>query len=51
MIIQHILTEDVFNTIFDETQFHRENNIARELERVIHTFFTGSVRKTALGTV
>jgi hypothetical protein len=28
MIVQHILTEDVFNTIFDETQFHRENNIA-----------------------
>ncbi len=28
MIIQHILTEDIFNTIFDETQFHRENNIA-----------------------
>ncbi len=51
MIIQHILTEDVFNTIFDETQFHRENNIARELEKVIHTFFTGSTRKVALGTI
>jgi predicted helicase len=51
MIIQHILTEDVFNTIFDENQFHRENNIARELESVIHTFFTGSLRKTALATV
>ena len=51
MIIQHILTEDVFNTIFDENQFHRENNIARELESVIHTFFTGSIRKTALGSI
>lgn len=51
MIIQHILTEDVFNTIFDETQFHRENNIARELEKVIHTFFTGSIRKIALSSV
>jgi predicted helicase len=51
MIIQHILTEDVFNTIFDETQFHRENNIAHELEKVIHTFFTGSIRKTALGSI
>jgi hypothetical protein len=39
MVIQHILTEDIFNTIFDETQFHRENNIARELEAVIATFF------------
>ncbi|MDR2424430.1 MAG: N-6 DNA methylase [Prevotellaceae bacterium] len=48
MIIQHILTEDIFNTIFDETQFHRENNIARELEKVIATFFAGSLRKETL---
>jgi len=51
MIIQHILTEDVFNTIFDETQFHRENNVARELEKVIHTFFTGQTRRLALGSI
>ena len=48
MIIQHILTEDIFNTIFDENQFHRENNIARELETVIATFFTGSLRRETL---
>ncbi|MCL2683600.1 MAG: N-6 DNA methylase, partial [Bacteroidales bacterium] len=48
MIIQHILTEDIFNTIFDETQFHRENNIARELETVIATFFTGHLRRETL---
>ena len=51
MIIQHILTEDVFNTIFDENQFHRENNVARELEKVIHTFFTGQTRRLALGSI
>jgi predicted helicase len=51
MIIQHILTEDVFNTIFDETQFHRENNVARELEKVIQTFFTGQTRRIALGSI
>ena len=51
MIIQHILTEDIFNTIFDETQFHRENNIARELDSVINTFFTGSLKKTALSKI
>ena len=48
MMIQHILTEDIFNTIFDETQFHRENNIARELEAVIATFFTGNLRRETL---
>ena len=28
--------QDIFNTIFDETQFHRENNIAHQLEGVIN---------------
>lgn len=51
MIIQHILTEDIFNTIFDETQFHRENNIAHQLEIVINTFFTGTTKKTALSSL
>jgi len=51
MMIQHILTEDIFNTIFGETQFHRENNVARELEQVILTFFTGATKHTALGRI
>ena len=51
MIIQHILTEDIFNSIFDETQFHRENNIAHELEKVINTFFTGVTKRAVLSNV
>lgn len=51
MMIQHILTEDIFNTIFGETQFHRENNIARELEQVIITFFTGKIKHNALNSI
>ncbi len=51
MMIQHILTEDIFNTIFDETQFHRENNIAHQLESVINTFFTGTTKRTALSSI
>ena len=51
MIIQHILTEDIFNTIFDETQLHRENSVARELEKVIATFFTSSIRREALRSI
>jgi len=51
MMIQHILTEEIFNTIFGETQFHRENNIARELEQVILTFFTGKTKHIALGSI
>lgn len=51
MLIQHILTSDIFNTIFDEVQFHRENNIAQELEKVLETFFTGQVRRAALESI
>ena len=51
MMIQHILTEDIFNTIFDETQFHRENNIARELEQVILTFFNENIKRVTLGGI
>jgi predicted helicase len=51
MMIQHILTSDILNTIFDEVQFHRENNIAKELEKVLDTFFTGSVRRATLESI
>ncbi|MDV2995218.1 MAG: hypothetical protein N4J56_004872 [Chroococcidiopsis sp. SAG 2025] len=46
MMIQHILTEDIFINIFNESQFHRENNIARELQRVTDTFLQVVRRKT-----
>ncbi|MFN4256676.1 MAG: type ISP restriction/modification enzyme [Saprospiraceae bacterium] len=51
MLIQHILTADIFNTIFDEPHFHRENNIAKELEKVLETFFTGSTRRDLLAAI
>ncbi|MDM8559035.1 type ISP restriction/modification enzyme [Candidatus Parabeggiatoa sp. HSG14] len=51
MIIQHILTEDIFLTVFNESQFHRENVIAKELESVVNTFFTGKVRRETLKSI
>lgn len=42
MIIQHVLTEDVFMTVFDEPQFHRDNAIARQLQAVAATFYRGA---------
>ena len=51
MMIQHILTEDIFINIFNESQFHTENNVARELQGVISTFFTGSIKKNTLGSI
>ncbi|MBK6346579.1 MAG: hypothetical protein IPF68_11725 [Bacteroidales bacterium] len=32
MMIQHILTSDIFNKIFDDPDFHHHNTIAAELE-------------------
>lgn len=46
MIVQHILTEDIFITIFNEPQFHRENNIAHTLAELVSTFYKGAVRRT-----
>ncbi|HTF28527.1 MAG TPA: type ISP restriction/modification enzyme, partial [Flavitalea sp.] len=51
MIIQHILSADIFNTIFDDPHFHQENNIAKELSKVIDTFFTGENRRRTLGSI
>ena len=48
MLLQHILTKDIFLRVFAEDQFHRENNVARQLDRLERTFFTGDVRRQAI---
>ena len=48
MLLQHILTKDIFLRVFAEDQFHRENNIARQLDALERTFFTGDVRREAI---
>ena len=49
MIIQHILTEDLFKSVFDESDFHHENNIANQLENLVNTFMNREVRQNQLG--
>lgn len=51
MMIQHILTSDIFNKIFDDPEFHRHNTIAAELEKLIGTLFTHSERRNLLGSI
>ena len=48
MMIQHILTSDIFSQIFGDPNFHKHNNIARELEKLIDTLFDFSERKNIL---
>ncbi len=41
MLIQHILTEDIFNRVFDLRDYHRDNNIARQLYALERVLFEG----------
>ena len=45
MIIQHVLTEDIFMRVFDEAGFHRENVIAHKLAEVAGTFYKGETKR------
>ncbi|MCY7346491.1 MAG: N-6 DNA methylase, partial [Pyrinomonadaceae bacterium] len=51
MLIQHILTEDIFNNVFGNANFHKFNNIARELVAVLDTFMDYSVRQNHLQSI
>ena len=48
MLLQHILTKDIFLRVFAEDQFHKENNVAGQLDELEGTFFTGNVRREAI---
>lgn len=48
MLIQHILTEEIFAKVFDDSDFHQHNNVARELYVLEGAFFTGALKKQTL---
>jgi predicted helicase len=48
MLIQHILTEEIFTHVFNDGDFHHENNIAKELYTLEGKFFTGAVKRDTL---
>lgn len=48
MLIQHILTEEIFAHVFDNADFHRDNNIAKELYALEAMFFTGAAKRNTL---
>jgi predicted helicase len=51
ILIQHILTIEIFNSVFDENYFTSDNSIAKEVETIISTFFTGAVRNNHLNRI
>ncbi|MFY7788746.1 MAG: N-6 DNA methylase, partial [Thermoflexibacteraceae bacterium] len=51
MLIQHILTEEIFMSIFGNADYHRENNIAQSLYKVEKTFFRGETKQNLLASI
>lgn len=48
MLIQHILTEEIFSKVFNDSDFHRKNNVAKELYALEDNFFNGNLKKQTL---
>ena len=45
MIIQHFLTARLFNSVFSETDFHRNNNVAKQIETLCNYAFSVKMKK------
>ena len=48
MLIQHVLTENIFARVFDDGDFHRQNNVAAELYALEETFLGGADKRAML---
>ena len=48
MLIQHILTDQIFRAIFSDVNFHQENHLARAIGELENTFLRGETRKELL---
>lgn len=51
MLLQHILTEEIFISIFSDAQFFQDNNIAKALYKVESTFFSGTTKRNTLAAI
>ncbi len=51
ILIQHILSEDIFLNVFNDAQFHRDNNIARQVQAVVDSCFSGNLKRNVLKSI
>lgn len=51
MLIQHILTEEIFAHVFNDGDFHHENNVAKALYGLENDFFKGDVKRRTLAAL
>jgi len=48
MLIQHLLTDQIFRAVFPDSNFHRENHLARAIGELENCFFLGELRRNLL---
>ena len=51
MLVQHVLTEELFTSIFSDSSFHSSNNIGQQLETVVATFLNRAERMRLLKNI
>jgi len=51
MLMQHVLSEDIFKRIFDDDQYHDENNVAKLMREMENTFLKGDVKRNLVQNV
>ncbi|TAE00939.1 MAG: hypothetical protein EAZ97_04395 [Bacteroidetes bacterium] len=51
MLIQHILTEEIFVSVFGNADYHRDNNVAQTLYELERTFFKGESKQNLLASI
>ena len=51
MLLQHILTEDIFKVVFDDSEFHLHNNIAIKLNELETTILSRVDKKNLFSTI
>ncbi|MEY3219947.1 MAG: hypothetical protein RIT27_1304 [Pseudomonadota bacterium] len=48
MLVQHILTDQIFRAVFPESNFHQENHLAKAIGDLEKCFFLGDTRRNLL---
>lgn len=51
MIVQHLLTVDIFNMIYQEFDFIKYNELAKQLDQLVSTFFDITAKRNLLNKV
>ena len=51
MLMQHVLSEDIFMHIFADVQYHDENNVAKLMREMEKTFLKGDVKRNLVQNV